>query len=700
MENYITLDINLVNRINLILNKSKSFAQKLEIIVGKFRKGFIPNVGETEYTKLFNCLKNNKSYTHSHHQQTPITQNYDYFDVDLTQFNIRIYPSKYTTEKIGDTHIFTHTTESYSIKLFNPNSSDYQVFVNFSTCNLDIKSLFSPLKILFYPITKTRHLISYSERKQVILHYNSIIKKQSKNPIILFNKPQTLNRTHLGFLLENQDKFLVFPKLDGIRYFMFIMENSIYLLNYTEFLKYSDNESSDYNKTIIDGELIDNIFYPFDILFWKGEDVRKLDRLSRLGFLKELDVSIPIKIIEPDTNLTQGFKKYYETPQTDGIIMVYRDVPYNNSYTYKFKPHYMQYIDFYIQDMKLMIKTPNGIEPFKGTPQYPYSGVLGNPDNFDIKNESIVECKWSDNMFIPVRERTDKINPNFIDVANIIWEEINNPIMPSDFLNIHPVPPNRIEKFYTPIYDNIYRVGTLSEGSCLLHSILNSSSEKYREMTIVQRMEFVKNLRLNLAKNLSLEEWKKLGNGMVAMVTFQECFVIYFEKIYDTIIQLGNPNSLEKIYHEIFSLHSKDYYRQHLLEKITIDDLENNIEFTFRNTGYSKFFTILINEIRQVSLKTAYQQFCEKLSNPHQWIDDFFIDYISKKFNKNIYFISAKTRMPYTVPSPHRDSNCIVVLYFENSHFEAIQHKDQEDNIIYEFSPDSIFIQNILKYKK
>jgi hypothetical protein len=199
---------------------------------------------------------------------------------------------------------------------------------------------------------------------------------------------------------------------------------------------------------------------------------------------------------------------------------------------------------------------------------------------------------------------------------------------------------------------------------------------------------------------LTPEEWKKLGNGMVAVVSFQECFVIYFEKIYDTIVKLEETNALEKIYKEIFQLHSKDYYRQHLLEKINIDNLEDDDLFIFSNNIHTKFFNVLIGEIKQISIKTAFTQFSQKLSNPQHWIDDFFIDYISKKFNKNIYFISSRTRMPYTVPSVYKNTNCIVVLYFENSHFEAIYRKNGDTDIAYEFSQDDIFIQNILKYKK
>ena len=51
----------------------------------------------------------------------------------------------------------------------------------------------------------------------------------------------------------------------------------------------------------------------------------------------------------------------------------------------------------------------------------------------DIPDKTVVEYKWSNNKFVPIRIRKDKEKPNLVEFANDNWKLIKNPILISTF---------------------------------------------------------------------------------------------------------------------------------------------------------------------------------------------------------------------------------------------------------------------------
>ena len=43
-------------------------------------------------------------------------------------------------------------------------------------------------------------------------------------------------------------------------------------------------------------------------------------------------------------------------------------------------------------------------------------------------NGLIMECKWDNGSFTPIKYRDDKEEPNFITTANDVWQDIKNPV--------------------------------------------------------------------------------------------------------------------------------------------------------------------------------------------------------------------------------------------------------------------------------
>jgi SAM-dependent methyltransferase len=118
--------------------------------------------------------------------------------------------------------------------------------------------------------------------------------------------------------------YTVSDKADGERYFLFIYNDSVYLISsILEIKKIKKLKNSNYNLTLIDGEYIyipkygKFIYLAFDILFIKGEDVRNKELLKdRLVHLANvIDNNFDIKYISGIYDKEYNFDKIYKFNQ-------------------------------------------------------------------------------------------------------------------------------------------------------------------------------------------------------------------------------------------------------------------------------------------------------------------------------------------------------------------------------------------------
>ena len=477
--------------------------------------------------------------------------------------------------------------EDCTIRMFKHPDGSNQVNIIFKPGKYNINKLFQPLKRVFKSITKTNFLISYTERRQVTESYNILVKKNGKNPNMVFNKPYNLTREHISDVFNPINQYLLFPKLDGVRYLLYFIDSSSYLLNYTDFLKLSDDEDSDLDNTLLDGELIDNIYYPFDVLYCKGEDVRRKTRLDRLSYLEKINTPLKLVVIPPEKDIQLGLHKYFYNsnnptitglkdvfPPLDGVILTSNITSYNNNKTLKYKPHTHQVIDFEVKydgagRGVLYVKDYNGgLTIFRGSDKYPYNTQYSHIklDKYTtqqveiVKKGGIVEFRWDQELktFIPVRNRNDKLNPNFIEVAKIIWDEINDPVK---------LFPNNYARLNSPFCKEFILSENINNGSGLFHSILYSGSEKYRNMVPDKKESFVKTLRQNFTANLGMKDWLKIGDGNLAFSMYKIFFIDSFKKIYNTTT-VESPRLKNNIYYDMFKSHSLDFFVETLLPEI------------------------------------------------------------------------------------------------------------------------------------
>lgn len=216
----------------------------------------------------------------------------------------------------------------------------------------------------------------------------------------------------------------------------------------------------------------ESIFYCYDTLFYKSQDVRSISAIERnriinniLGKVKNIR-KLPMFFSGRETresinNVNNYISKYFPKHEdNDGIILKHNYSPYNfdknihDNIVYKWKPIEHITIDFLVKcDMKykdnptacgrykIYMGGPKRIEKgkevptlelFTGTPSHPYSGYVDvSLKEFGlISDGTILEFYYciKTKKLVPQRIRTDKFIPNYRTTALSTWEDIFYPI--------------------------------------------------------------------------------------------------------------------------------------------------------------------------------------------------------------------------------------------------------------------------------
>jgi hypothetical protein len=296
---------------------------------------------------------------------------------------------------------------------------------------------------------------------------------------------------------------------------------------------------------------------------------------------------------------------------------------------------------------------------------------------------------------------------------------------------------NKTMTFDSPLYDDknsLVRTGTIADGSCGIHSILHSYSDKYVEKTIDERRECIKKLRSVIANNLTKENWEKIDNGMVSYISFQENLNLILTTLYkngddcinDLIVK--NINEDEKKYTEFFKfiiqLISIEDFEKHILpnsyKSIENDNSKMNLEKTRKkiiNETVNWINNIIekklnkLDENRKLSLinatkiiikncikhakNIAFFNYQSNIENTTSFIDMTMISLLSDYFNRDIYFIDAKTRMPYPSNQTIKNRKSIIIIWIDDVHYEIVGEL-LDDNIIKRvFDPNDDLILKI-----
>jgi len=305
------------------------------------------------------------------------------------------------------------------------------------------------------------------------------------------------------------------------------------------------------------------------------------------------------------------------------------------------------------------------------------------------------------------------------------------------------LPPNKTVVFYSPIdgVDTLVRTGTIPDGSCFVHALLHAYSKDYVCMNRNDRMGFVSRLRKTMARKMDKIKWESLSEGLISKISFQENVQDILTDIYNYILNDTQPsiqqtkNIINKLINS--SQDTKDIYKvifqllpltntfEHnilpkVYEKYNNKSLEENkdgivtesilhLNKILNNLGelndkqvdfYNDKLEVFLHELIQEAENSAYKSYIKQLENSSVDVDEYTIGLISNKFNRDIYFIDASTRMPYRNASFKNIKNrkSILVMWTGGCHYEIVGRLLPGNKIERDFKSDDRLIECIKTY--
>ncbi|BES88741.1 mRNA capping enzyme [Nesidiocoris tenuis] len=291
------------------------------------------------------------------------------------------------------------------------------------------------------------------------------------------SQPVSMDRTNI--LLLEKKPYRVSWKADGTRYMLMILgENQVYFLDRDfsvfevtgmKFVHRKDHSTHLYD-TLVDGEMVIDKhngqctprYLVYDIICVNGFD------LSNHKFYRERLLAIEKDIVEP-RNLAIGngridklnepfsvrakpfmpveFAKSYLsekfarqlTHEPDGLIFQPCDDPYTPGQcvsVLKWKPPSLNSVDFRLKIVKQnglgLLSTQVGCL-YVGNYDHPFATMPVN-SNLKFYDNKIIECKFENNKWVFLRERTDKSFPNSRKTAIAVCESIRYPVTKENLL--------------------------------------------------------------------------------------------------------------------------------------------------------------------------------------------------------------------------------------------------------------------------
>lgn len=255
------------------------------------------------------------------------------------------------------------------------------------------------------------------------------------------SQPVSIERRHFPILQKNE--YVICDKSDGERFLCYIDtvkgEKVCALVNRkSEFENITLRPPRDcYKGTILDGEIViengKRIFLVFDVVAWGGTTVANMPLPSRMKWIMDNhrkfihsprnDIRVRPKVFSKLQD-ARGFKKHFIPTlkyETDGYIItpVFDPVQTGTHKTmFKWKPLIDNTIDFLVK--KTIWKKENVYDMFiqdKGELLFQThlsKDGLANQwkDIIEDDSDTVLECKYEDGNWSPIRHRMDKTYPN------------------------------------------------------------------------------------------------------------------------------------------------------------------------------------------------------------------------------------------------------------------------------------------------
>lgn len=294
-------------------------------------------------------------------------------------------------------------------------------------------------------------LVSVSDRHNALLEYSNLLGFQKK-PYFVGAQPETFQMTHLTTI--GSQPFAVTDKLDGHRCLLFVRNNGkVHLLDRKMQVRATGLVLPEFSGSLFDTEVLTPtcMIFVFDTIFFKKSDLRTRNEYplsARLTLANEFvnscvargyrNVQMKMFIWNlADTHrlLPQNISDGYER---DGLVFTPAHEPYPNrskwSNLLKWKPADWNSIDFLVKfegnAIRLHVGTKdNTTEPFEHQ-----SDIVTIEPGIQLYDGVIAECTIRNNNWHVLRIRTDKMKPNFSQIAKSVWHSIQSPVTEQELI--------------------------------------------------------------------------------------------------------------------------------------------------------------------------------------------------------------------------------------------------------------------------
>ena len=300
------------------------------------------------------------------------------------------------------------------------------------------------------------------------------------------------------------------------------------------------------------------------------------------------------------------------------------------------------------------------------------------------------------------------------------------------------LPVNKSVVFYSPLEgdDVLVRTGTIAEGSCFFHTLLHAYSKDYVLMNRKSRMKYVHRLRGSLVGKIDRDSWEDLGGGVIAKVPFQENLHTLLENFYKFLnnedprgrstrrlikyLVKNSDNNMEifKLIGELITLQDFEQtilpvaYDKTKEDKIMacqksiveeslkfLNNKEELKDMDEQKLAYIKNMTIVfLCTILKEADSASFKNYIFGLENVSEKVDSYTIDFISQRFNRDIYFLDGSTRLPYNncaTPETLRQRKSMIVLWLQKDHYEIVGRLLPGNRIQREFSASDPLINKL-----
>ena len=305
---------------------------------------------------------------------------------------------------------------------------------------------------------------------------------------------------------------------------------------------------------------------------------------------------------------------------------------------------------------------------------------------------------------------------------------------------LSPLEYNKTVILYTPLEgsDIITRTGILEKTDSFFHCLLHILSKEYIKMENKEKIKLVNKLKKSLASKNEKENWENLSLKVINKIYFQDNLISNFKEFYNYInnkdIKLtDNINKIIKncinndkdknVYLLITQSIKLDILEKEILQKIFNNICEKNINeskqiikkdlisyfktilnsFKILNEKetvfYNNYLSKLLDNIINLSEETTKLKYI-KNTTKNNYIDENIVNFISDRFNRDIYFIDSDTRIPYKISEDYKikKRKSIILLSLHNNIYEIVGSFLHGNHIKREFNHEDNIIQNFYNY--